>query len=68
MKVGSKLPYEELQIKFDFRHGLPTYLRVIAVSFLATIPTSVTFTLQYNIYFCVISSYDSYVSDLHITI
>ena len=21
MKVGSKLPYEELQIKFDFRHG-----------------------------------------------
>ena len=24
MKVGSKLPYEELQVKFDFRHGWPT--------------------------------------------
>ena len=25
MKIGSKLPYEELQIKFDFRHGWPTF-------------------------------------------
>ena len=25
MKVGSKLPYEELQIKFDFHHGWPTF-------------------------------------------
>ena len=31
MKVGSKLPYEELQIKFNFRHGLPTFSRVIAL-------------------------------------
>ena len=25
MKVGSKLPYEALQIKFDFRHDYPTF-------------------------------------------
>ena len=25
MKVGSKLPYEELQIKFDFCHGWPPF-------------------------------------------
>ena len=25
MKVGSKLPYEELQIKFDFHHGWPSF-------------------------------------------
>ena len=31
MKVGSKLPYEELQIKFDFRHGWPTFWWVIAL-------------------------------------
>ena len=31
MKVGSKLPYEELQIKFDFRHGWPTFSSVIAL-------------------------------------
>ena len=31
MKVGRKLPYEELQIKFDFRHGWPTFSWVIAL-------------------------------------
>ena len=31
MKVGSKLPYEELQIKFDFRHGWPTFSWLIAL-------------------------------------
>ena len=31
MKVGSKLPYEELQIKFDFCHGWPTFSRVTAL-------------------------------------
>ena len=31
MKVCSKLPYEELQIKFDFRHGWPTFSWVIAL-------------------------------------
>ena len=31
MKVGNKLPYEELQIKFDFRHGWPTFSWVIAL-------------------------------------
>ena len=31
MKVGSKLPYEELHIKFDFRHGWPTFSWVIAL-------------------------------------
>ena len=30
MKVGSKLSYEELQIKFDFRHGWSNFSRVIA--------------------------------------
>ena len=25
MEVGSKLPYEELQFKFDFCHGLRTF-------------------------------------------
>ena len=28
---GSKLLYEELQIKFDFRHGWPTFSWVIAL-------------------------------------
>ena len=32
MKVCRKLPYEELQIKFDFRHGWPTFSWVIALS------------------------------------
>ena len=31
IKVGSKLLYEELQIKFDFCHGWPTFSCVIAV-------------------------------------
>ena len=31
MKVGRKLPYEELQIKFDFRHGWLTFSWVIAL-------------------------------------
>ena len=31
MKVGSKLPYEELQIKFDFHHDWPTFSWVIAL-------------------------------------
>ena len=31
MKVGCKLPYEELQIKFIFRHGWPTFSWVIAL-------------------------------------
>ena len=31
MKVGSKLLYEELQIKFDFHHGLPIFPWVIAL-------------------------------------
>ena len=30
IKVGSKLSYEELQIKFDFRHSWPTFSWVIA--------------------------------------
>ena len=30
IKVGRKLPYEELQIKFDFRHGWLTFSWVIA--------------------------------------
>ena len=32
MKVGSKLLYEEVQIKFDFCHGWPTFSWVIALS------------------------------------
>ena len=32
MKVGSKLLYEDLQIKFDFRHDWPTFSWVIALS------------------------------------
>ena len=31
MKVGRKLPHEELQIKFNFCHGWPTFSRVIAL-------------------------------------
>ena len=31
MKIGNKLPYEELQIKFDFPHGWPTFSWVIAL-------------------------------------
>ena len=31
MKVGRKLPYEELQIKFDFRHGWLSFSWVIAL-------------------------------------
>ena len=31
MKVGRKLPYKELQIKFDFCHGWPTFSWVIAL-------------------------------------
>ena len=31
MKVCSKLPYEELQIKFDFRHGWQTFSWAIAL-------------------------------------
>ena len=31
MKVGSKLLYEDLQIRFDFRHGWPTFPWVIAL-------------------------------------
>ena len=31
MKVGSKLPYEELQFKFDFFHGSLTISCVIAL-------------------------------------
>ena len=31
MKVGSKLPYEELHIKFDFGHDWPTFSWVIAL-------------------------------------
>ena len=31
MKVGSKLLYKELQIKFDFHHGWPTFSWVIAL-------------------------------------
>ena len=31
MKFGSKLLYEDLQIKFDFRHGWPTFSWVIAL-------------------------------------
>ena len=31
MKLGSKLPYEELHIKFDFGHGWPTFAGVIAL-------------------------------------
>ena len=31
MKVGSKFPYKELQIKFIFRHGWPTFSWVIAL-------------------------------------
>ena len=31
MTVGRKLPYEELQIKFNFRHGWPTFSWVIAL-------------------------------------
>ena len=30
MKVGSKLPYKDLQIKFNFRHGWPSFSWVIA--------------------------------------
>ena len=31
LKLGSKLPYKELQIKYDLGHNLPTALRVIAL-------------------------------------
>ena len=31
MKVDSKLPYEELQIKLDFCHGWPTFSWIIAL-------------------------------------
>ena len=31
MKVGRKLPYEELQMKFDLRHCWPTFSWVIAL-------------------------------------
>ena len=31
VKVGRKLPYEELQIKFHFRHSWPTFSWVIAL-------------------------------------
>ena len=31
MTLDRKLPYEELQIKFDFRHGWPTFSWVIAL-------------------------------------
>ena len=31
MKVGRKLPHEELQIKFNFCHGWPTFSWVIAL-------------------------------------
>ena len=31
IKIGSMLPYEELQIKFDFCHGWPTFSWVIAL-------------------------------------
>ena len=31
MKVGSKFPYDELQIKFDFRHGWLTFSWVITL-------------------------------------
>ena len=28
---GSKLPYEELQVKFDFQYGWPTFSRITAL-------------------------------------
>ena len=31
IQVGNKLPYEELRIKFNFRHGWPTFSWVIAL-------------------------------------
>ena len=41
MTVGSKLPYEELQIKFDFRHGWPTFSWVIALCSLIKMCTKI---------------------------
>ena len=47
MKVGSKLPYEELQIKFDFRHGWPTFSWVIALCSKIVFRTFLSYAFTY---------------------
>ena len=47
MKVGSKLLYEELQIKFDFHHDWPTFSWVIALCSKFVFRTFLDYALTY---------------------
>ena len=51
MKVGSKLPYEKLQIKFDFCHGWPTFSWVIALCLKFVFQSSLGYDFTYVAFF-----------------